>query len=98
MRVDFCFKFPVKSQSTLISMLHDGDFLLGPGHVVFCYTPTKWWSAENDERGKSTGGKAGDQTGLKLASDSLICVLRDGRTLSAHNSRPSLRCDYSQAC
>ena len=55
----------VKSQSTLISMLHDGDFLLGPGHVVFCYNPTKWWSAENDERGKSTGGKAGDQTGLE---------------------------------
>ena len=55
----------VNSQSTLISMLHDGDFLLGPGHVVFCYTPTKWWSAENDETGKSTGGKAGDQTGLE---------------------------------
>ena len=40
-----------------------GDFLVGPGHVIFARTKGKWWSAENDERGKSSGGKAGNQTG-----------------------------------
>lgn len=40
-----------------------GDFVVGPGHVIFARTATKWWSAEADERGMSRGGKAGDQTG-----------------------------------
>lgn len=54
-----------KTLSQLIEMLKDGDFLIGPGHIVFAYTPTKWWSAENDEYGRSSGGRAGDQTGIE---------------------------------
>lgn len=38
-----------------------GDFILGPGHIVFVITRSQWWSAEADERGKASGGKAGDQ-------------------------------------
>lgn len=41
-----------------------GDFLLTPGaHVVFVRDRQRFWSAESDERGQSTGGQAGDQTG-----------------------------------
>lgn len=44
-----------------------GSFLLTPGrHVVFVRDAKRWWSAENDERGKSSGGKAGDQTGREV--------------------------------
>jgi len=46
-----------------LSQVRAGDFVVGPGHVIFARTAGKWWSAENDERGKSHGGKAGDQTG-----------------------------------
>jgi hypothetical protein len=47
-----------------ISQVVEGDFLLGPGHVIYCReTGKRWWSAEADERGKAKGGKAGDQTG-----------------------------------
>ena len=52
-------------QSKLYSAVSEGDFLLGPGHVVYIRKPNRWWSAENDERGRSTGGKAGDQTGME---------------------------------
>ena len=40
-----------------------GDFLVGPGHVVFVRDERRWWSAEGDEAGHATGGQAGDQTG-----------------------------------
>lgn len=53
------------SQSKLYAAVSEGDFLLGPGHVVYIRKPNRWWSAENDERGRSTGGKAGDQTGME---------------------------------
>ena len=53
------------SQSKLYAAVSGGDFLLGPGHVVYIREPNRWWSAENDERGRSTGGKAGDQTGME---------------------------------
>ena len=53
------------SQSKLYAAVSEGDFLLGPGHVVYVRKPNRWWSAENDERGRSTGGKAGDQTGME---------------------------------
>lgn len=45
------------------SQVKPGDFLVGPGHVVFVRDRKRWWSAESDERGKASGGKAGDQTG-----------------------------------
>lgn len=48
---------------TGLSQVRAGDFVLGAGHVVFARTATRWWSAESDERGKSSGGRAGDQTG-----------------------------------
>lgn len=54
-----------KSRDSLLSMLEPGDHLLGPGHVIYVRSNSSWWSAENDERGKSFGGKAGDQTGLE---------------------------------
>ena len=54
-----------KRLAQIVYLLQPGDFLLGPGHVIFAYTPTKWWSAENDEYRRSSGGKAGDQTGLE---------------------------------
>lgn len=49
----------------IVSMLQPGDCLLGPGHIVFVYSPTRWWSAENDEYRRSSGGRAGDQTGFE---------------------------------
>lgn len=49
---------------TSLSQVGTGDFLVGPGHVIFCIAAgTKWWSAEADENGNASGGKAGDQTG-----------------------------------
>lgn len=51
--------------SEIVMRLRSGDFLLGPGHVIFASTPMKWWSAENDEYRRKAGGMAGDQTGLE---------------------------------
>lgn len=51
------------SLAKLRKTLREGDSLVGPGHVVYCVEPGKVLSFENDERGKSTGGKLGDQTG-----------------------------------
>lgn len=48
---------------TKLSQVKAGDFVIGPGHVIFARTSKKWWSAESDERGKASGGKTGDQTG-----------------------------------
>ena len=53
------------SQSKLYAAVSEGDFLLGPGHVVYIRERNRWWSAENDELGRSTGGRAGDQTGME---------------------------------
>lgn len=53
------------SKSKLYAEVSGGDFLLGPGHVVYIRERNRWWSAENDERGRSSGGKAGDQTGME---------------------------------
>lgn len=51
------------SLAKLRKTLREGDSLVGPGHVVYCVEPGKVLSFESDERGKSTGGKLGDQTG-----------------------------------
>ncbi len=51
------------SLAQLKAKCKEGDFLLGPGHVVYCLGNGKCVSFEADERGKSTGGKPGDQTG-----------------------------------
>ncbi len=48
---------------TTLAKVKPGDFVVGPGHVVFVRDKTRWWSAEADERGKSAGGRPGDQTG-----------------------------------
>ena len=41
-----------------------GDFVVKRGHhVVFARDSKRWWSAEHDEHGNASGGKAGDQTG-----------------------------------
>lgn len=53
------------TSGTAIATTQPGDMLLGPGHVVFVYDRNKWWSAENDEYGRKTGGKTGDQTGME---------------------------------
>lgn len=45
-----------------VAQVKDGDFVLSPGrHVVFARSKTQWYSAEADERGKASGGKAGKQ-------------------------------------
>ena len=54
-----------KTLSEIVGRLRQGDSLLGPGHIVFASTPNKWWSAENDEYRRASGGKDGDQTGLE---------------------------------
>jgi hypothetical protein len=47
-----------------LSDLEEGDFVVNPGrHVEYVYSKTKFYSAHIDERGKASGGKAGDQTG-----------------------------------
>lgn len=47
-----------------LSQVKTGDFIVTPGHhVVFVRSASKWWSAEQDENGHASGGKAGDQTG-----------------------------------
>lgn len=51
------------SLAKLRKTLREGDSLVGPGHVVYCVEPGRVLSFEADERGKSTGGKRGDQTG-----------------------------------
>jgi hypothetical protein len=47
----------------LTAAAREGDFIVGPGHVVYCLGAGKVVSFEADERGKASGGKAGDQTG-----------------------------------
>lgn len=54
------------TSTKLYNSVRPGDFLIGPGHVLFIYTPSKWFSAEADERGASTGGAAGDQSGKEV--------------------------------
>lgn len=49
-----------------LSQVRPGDFVAGPGHVVFARDRSRWWSAESDERGRSSGGKAGWQPGEKV--------------------------------
>ena len=51
------------SLAKLRKTLREGDSLVGPGHVVYCVGPNQVLSFENDERGRSTGGRVGDQTG-----------------------------------
>lgn len=55
----------VKGQSLakIRAQLREGDALLGPGHVVYSLGGGKIVSFETDERGRSSGGKKGDQTG-----------------------------------
>ena len=51
------------SLDKIVIMAREGDFLLGPGHVIYVVSRNRWWSAEGDERGRNSGGKSGDQTG-----------------------------------
>lgn len=44
-----------------LSQVKAGDFVVGPGHVVFDAGSNGWWSANQDENGHKAGGKAGDQ-------------------------------------
>ena len=50
-----------------LAQLRAGDFVLTPGyHVEFVPAPGRMFSARSDERGRATGGKAGDQTGREV--------------------------------
>lgn len=52
---------------TSISDVKTGDMVLKKGaHVVLCIGPNQWLSAQNDERGKSSGGQPGNQTGKEV--------------------------------
>ena len=49
---------------TSLAQVKDGCFILNETHhVEFACTADRWFSARIDERGKITGGKAGNQTG-----------------------------------
>lgn len=51
---------------TSLAQVRPGDFILNTRyHVEFAYTASRWFSARIDERGKITGGKAGNQTGTE---------------------------------
>lgn len=54
-----------KSLGGILATLRAGDILLGPGHSIYARGVERWWSAESDERGRASGGQAGDQTGLE---------------------------------
>lgn len=45
-----------------LSQLREGDFILGPTHVEYCLGD-HFVSARIDERGRATGGRAGNQNG-----------------------------------
>lgn len=52
---------------TKISDVKAGDMVVAVGHhVVLALSKTEWLSAQADERGKSSGGKLGDQTGKEI--------------------------------
>lgn len=55
-----------KSGNEIAREAQPGDAVLGPGHIVLVMDDGTWLSAENDERGRSTGGQAGDQTGREV--------------------------------
>lgn len=50
----------------LYGALRPGDGLVGPGHMILTGDGGRWLSAEGDEEGRSSGGMAGDQTGLEV--------------------------------
>ena len=47
-----------KNSAHIYGAVKQGDFLLGPGHVVYIRSNSRWWSAESDERKQKSGGKA----------------------------------------
>jgi hypothetical protein len=52
---------------TNLAAVKVGDFLVVPGrHVEYVYSTDKFFSAHIDERGKASGGKAGNQTGKEV--------------------------------
>lgn len=51
----------LRTLAALRAALQPGDVLVGPGHVVIVGRDGRWWSPEHDERGKSVGGKPGNQ-------------------------------------
>lgn len=48
------------------SDVRPGDAVVGPGHVILALSKNEWLSAEQDERGRSSGGVVGDQTGKEV--------------------------------
>lgn len=84
--------------SRLYSTIEPGDFVLGPGHVVFAISRTEWLSAEGDERGRRIGGRAGDNIGSEvrirrpyMRSKGWTCILRArdyAEPLVAHTEAP----------
>lgn len=56
----------------IVAALKAGDGLLGrppaatSGHIVLVGDDGRWLSAEQDEEGRSSGGQAGDQTGVEV--------------------------------
>lgn len=92
------------SMTRLRLAAREGDLLVGPGHVVYVrksgLSPSVW-SAESDERGRSSGGKSGDQTGREARFRALYARSRGWATLirppanaaplvSAKPSKPSV--------
>jgi hypothetical protein len=49
-----------KTDKQKLSQVQAGDFLVGPGHVIFDAGSNGWWSAIATEKGTKAGGAAGD--------------------------------------
>ncbi len=80
-----------------LDAVRPGDFLVGPGHVVFVRDAGRWWSAEGDEAGHASGGKAGDQTGKEtlfrgpyVRSRGWEWIVRPPATLAVPDAAPRL--------
>lgn len=54
------------SAQEIRKILKPGDSVVGPGHIVAVGFDGRILSAEKDERGKASGGQAGDQTGVEV--------------------------------
>lgn len=72
-----------------VSDVKVGDFINAPGaHVEYAYSSTQWYSARNDERGKSTGGAAGDQGGRENVGFGKPYDMSRGGSRKAYILRP----------
>lgn len=72
-----------------LSDVRPGDTVVAPGHhVEFAYSDEAWFSARNDERGRSTGGMTGNQGGRENVGWGKPYDMTLGGTRKAYICRP----------